>query len=62
MKIWLVELLSVSLVVIASGCQSLSYAERGATLGALTGALGGAAIGQHNGDACLLYTSPSPRD
>ncbi|MBI2479282.1 MAG: glycine zipper 2TM domain-containing protein [Planctomycetia bacterium] len=51
MKASSVELLSLSVVVIASGCQSLSYADRGATLGALTGALGGAAIGQHNGDA-----------
>lgn len=51
MRIWLVKLLSLSVLAIASGCQSLSYADRGATLGALTGALGGAAIGQHNGDA-----------
>ncbi|MDA1054127.1 MAG: glycine zipper domain-containing protein [Planctomycetota bacterium] len=51
MKVWLAELMSLSILAVAGGCHATSYAERGATLGALTGALGGAAIGQHNGDA-----------
>ena len=51
MRVWLAELLTITIVAVACGCQATSYAERGATLGALTGALGGAAIGQHNGDA-----------
>lgn len=37
----------------ALGCQTASYAERGAGLGALTGGLTGAAIGRHNGDTAV---------
>jgi len=33
------------------GCQSSNYAERGTAIGALTGALAGAAIGENNGKA-----------
>ena len=36
---------------LAGGCRSAPYAERGAVLGGLAGALTGAAIGSHNGNA-----------
>ncbi len=51
MKVWLANLLSLSILAVVGGCHTMTYADRGATLGALTGALGGAAIGEHNGDA-----------
>jgi hypothetical protein len=39
------------LITASGGCQSPYYADRGAGLGAVSGALAGAAIGEHNGNA-----------
>lgn len=38
------------LALTAAGCQSMSHTDRGAALGALTGAVAGGAIGKHNGN------------
>lgn len=43
-------LLVVLLTLAAPGCQSTRFADRGAALGAVSGGLAGAAIGNHNGD------------
>lgn len=43
--------LLASCVALASGCKSPYYADRGAALGGVTGALAGAAIGENNGNA-----------
>ena len=42
---------AVGMLVAASGCQSSSYAERGAGFGALAGAATGAALGDRSGNA-----------
>ena len=55
----------VSLVLastLAAGCANEGSLTRGQT-GAAVGAVAGAVLGhQVDGDNCLLYTSPSPRD
>jgi hypothetical protein len=42
------RLMLVSVLSVLTGCQSTQYADRGAGVGALTGALAGAAIGENN--------------
>ncbi len=44
-------LLIASVAVVAAGCRSPYYADRGALVGGLTGAGVGALIGEHNGNA-----------
>jgi hypothetical protein len=53
MKLRIAALLPVfvPIVLLAAGCRSPYYADRGAALGGLTGAVAGAAIGDHNGEA-----------